>query len=433
MNPWLNRFYWLSSIALFIGFPTSKALISIGIGLLGICAIIEVFQIEKGRPTYMPILWFGLLFLLHLSSTVYSDPVSNGLDETLRQHAFMSIPLCFWLLSDWLAPRIKLLIHLFIGACVFHGLLTMGLYLLPEATVASFVESVGIFRDYPDVVDRLKFGLYTPLIDRLNFAYLIGFGLLYLIYETIVLGILWKNMIAGGILLLVFMLIGARGAQIAFLIALGIGGISLLIARLKAMKLSKEVYQQRLTAFIVMILIGLTLSPYIAYKTIPAVQKRYDQMQWELRLINNGDYVKEEYQYFSTLTRIRSWSNATDIIQDHPFLGVGIGDYKDALIDSNVVYNDKVPAHNQNFFLYIWGASGIAALLGLLYALWRYTRSFWKSPSHHIRHLTLAYVSFIVISCMLDAFLKYHIGSISVMTMLSALYLIHLFPHSAKN
>jgi len=424
MNPWLQRLYWTSAIVLFAGLPISKALSSIGIGLVGLCAVIELFRNPKSIKTHLPILGFGVLLVWYSISAFYSESFLEGLHQAFRQHAFLSVPLCFWALSDWLSSRLPKLIDLFIGSVVFHCLLTLVFFGLTETTVASIAETIPLLKDYEILTDRLKFGLYTPLLDRLHFAYLIGFGILYLSYDLIHHGTKAIKIIQGLILLLSFALIGARGAQLSLLIALGIGGLSYAIAYLKRLNLSPEIYQQRQTAAVVTLLIVVLTTPYLAYKTIPAVQKRYDQLEWEMRLIDNGDYLKEEYQYFTSLTRIRSWKNGWNIIKEHSVLGVGIGDYRGALEQKNAEYADKVPVHNQNFFLYIWGAAGIFSLLCFVGAIWVYTRSFWKGKQHSFRHLALAYMIFVIVSCMIDAFLKYHIGSISVMTFLATLFLI---------
>jgi len=433
MNPWLQRLYWISAIALFAGLPISKALTSIGIGMLGVCALIEVFQHKRTFKSHLPILGFGMLLCFYFISALYSNSIGKGLQETFRQHAFLSVPLCFWALSDWLTPRLTKLIQVFIGAAIFHSVLTIGFFLLPEPTVVTITDSVPLLMDYEVLTDRLKFGLYTPLLDRLNFAYLIGFGLLYLTYDFIQNGLAGLKVIQGLILLVTFALIGARGAQLALLIAVGIGIMSYFVAYLKSLNLETEVYNQRLTALLAILLIGIIAGPYLAYKTIPAVQKRYDQLEWEMRLIDNGDYLNEEYQYFTSLTRIRSWNNGWDIIKENALFGVGIGDYRKSLQEKNASYNDKVPVHNQNFFLYIWGSGGILALISFMVALFTYIRSFWKGDRYVIRHLVIAYVIFIVISCMIDAFLKYHIGSISVMTFMASLFLFSKSSQSLEN
>ncbi len=351
--------------------------------------------------------------------------MASGLEEALRQHVFITIPLCFWACSEWFRPRLGTMMKIFIGVCTFHSLITLILFVVPESMASDLVGQFSMLQPYPDWTDRLKFGLYTPFLERLNLAYLLGFGLLYLIYDSLRHAWTWLNVVQGIILLIAFLLIGARGAQLALLGGLGIGALSYLIDKLKSLNLPKEKYLERLTSAITILIIGLIATPYITYKTVPAVQKRYDQMQWELRLINNGDYLQEEYQYFTSLTRIRAWQNAGTIIRENPILGVGIGDYDNALLEANMKYDDKVPVHNQNFFFYLCGAVGVLGLLTMLWGLWQYTRSYWGGERRPIRHLALAYVVFICISCMVDAFLKYHIGSVSVMLFLSVLFLLN--------
>jgi len=428
MNSWQHRLLWISLITLFVGIPLSKALSSIGVGLLCLSALFLGLQngFPKLEKRFMPLLGLSVLIIFYLISCTYSSSISEGLDEVFRQHAFLSIPLSFLVLRNWIQPRLPQLIHFFIGACTFHCLVTIGLFVLPESIVTEIVDQIPLLQPYPELTDRLKFGLCTPFLERLNLAYLIGFAILFLLYEGMQSGWRWQATIQTIILVITFVLIGARGAQLAFLFAFGIGGLSYVVNWIKSLNLPPEEYRQRLTSAITILIIGIFVTPYIAYKTVPAVKKRYDQMQWELRLIENGDYKKEAYQYFTSLTRIRAWQNAITVIKNNPILGVGIGDYNTSLEAANHKYNDRVPVHNQNFFLYVWGASGILALVAFLIGIWRYTRSFWIHQLNPIRHLALAYICFIIISCLIDAFLKYHIGSISVTLFLSSMFLLNL-------
>ena len=74
MNPWQNRLLWLSTIALFAGIPLSKAVSSIGLGLLGISALILVIQKGFPKPVkkYTSLLGLGIFPFFYLISCLYS-------------------------------------------------------------------------------------------------------------------------------------------------------------------------------------------------------------------------------------------------------------------------------------------------------------------------------------------------------------------------
>ena len=136
-------------------------------------------------------------------------------------------------------------------------------------------------------------------------------------------------------------------------------------------------------------------------------------MFWELEVIRTEEYKKFDYNYFTTLTRIKSVQNSWHLIRNHLVFGVGIGDVRDQLMR---VYDSKspdIPAHNQNYFLYIWLAAGLPALLSFVIFLWLWFRQILGSQSRFIKSFALSYGIFLVLILMLDALLKYHIGIFS--------------------
>lgn len=419
MKNWITKGAHGSVALIMIALPISKALISIGAAAILFFAIAYFFSAKPKIQIQHLCLPFGLIVLCYVTSLIYSQDWQNGLKEINVQHGLLSIPMSIAILSKVLLPYRDRFIQLFTWSCFCHAALTLVLFALPEDTVASLVESVSLFQEYPDHIDRVKFGLYTPMIERLNFAYLIVFGILFLLYKIYDTGFSALYLIQLSILGLTTLLTGARGAQLALILVIGFGVMYYIIRSIHQSDLNQKNKLGKIAIYTILVLFSIGIVPYAAYQNVPSVKKRYDQMQWELRLINNGDYIKEEYQFFTMLTRIRAWKNGYAIVKHHPIFGVGLGDYRSTLETYNATYNDKVPTHNQNFFLYLWGATGICGLCAFIVGLVYCGRLFHRSKDIALATFLIAYLIFVVLTSMFDAYLKYQIGSMSVMIFLS--------------
>jgi len=138
-------------------------------------------------------------------------------------------------------------------------------------------------------------------------------------------------------------------------------------------------------------------------------------MIWEIQVIKDNEYRDFEYQFFTTLTRLKSLQNTWQLVKAHSLKGVGIGDLEPEL---RLVYEEKsadIPLHNQNYYLYIWASSGIMSLLSFLFFIAYWTRYHYvQNKMLEMKGLVLSYTIFIVLILMLDVVLKYHLGAVSI-------------------
>ncbi|MBT8220875.1 MAG: O-antigen ligase family protein [Bacteroidia bacterium] len=437
MKEIINKVLWLSVAILMLGLPLSKALISIG--TVGI--IIAAISYKVVNPTsvpvrqYLPILAPGLFYIFHLLSLCYSTDTMEGLDQLVRQHAVITIPFVFGMASDWFRKNIKQLLDVFIYACALGSMITMIFYIIPESNVRSLTESIGFFQSYPDHVDRLKFGLYSPFIDRLHFSYLLGFAVLYEGYLLANKRSFSLRLLLVILFLITFLFLGGRGAQIALILSVLVSTIIYFTNHIKRQNLSKSDLQQRFTIILGGVVIAAIMIPSLAYRYIPAIQKRYDQMAWELEHFRTGEYLQMDYENFTTLTRIRALQNAWSLIEINPVFGVGLGDFTASMNTANSKYEDRLPVHNQNFFLYLWASSGLGALLTFFIGLGYYLKTLYqKSEDFSIKYLGIGYLIFVLICSMFDVIWIYQIGNLSLPVFLSSIFILHLnYPESSRN
>lgn len=354
--------------------------------------------------TYLPIIAFYLVLSIGLN---YSQNVDLGIRELWIQNGLFTVPVIAFL--HWSVLRLRL--HIFLSALTYStacaSAITLFFFIIPAGLAKQIVQNLNFLQEYPDVINKAQFGLYSPFIDRLHFAYIIGFSFLYCLYAYLNGGVK-RHLYLSALLLITIILLGARGAQLALLFAL----LPFLLHLLRN-KLSPKgrYFGIKSLLVIAMFLGGL---PYAIYKIVPAVQLRYDQMQWELRLIANDEYREYDYKHFTTLTRLKSFQNSWKVVTDHPIVGVGIGDVKSEL---EVVYernSSDIPIHNQNYFLYIWMAGGIFALFTFLFYLTFWMYKMWIRSKGIIRVFALSYWIFLFGILMIDVVLKYHIGVFSI-------------------
>jgi len=69
------------------------------------------------------------------------------------------------------------------------------------------------------------------------------------------------------------------------------------------------------------------------------------------------------------------WRDAIRMIGDHPWLGVGIGNYASALRDGYVTSASRFDAHASNMMLHVAAESGIPALIAFVAIWWRALRA----------------------------------------------------------
>ena len=415
MNKILNseRFYnWLTItgfILLFAGLPISKFLVSVGILTLTASSLFLIFHGKMywnhavARPYYFLVGTFLVLTL----SLLYSSNLTTGFSEILVQNGLITIPLFTIIHWDLFREKITLFLGSLLISAVMASFVILIFYACPVSIAQNVVSNVPFFQEYPDVINKTQFGLYSPFIDRLHFAYILCFSFLIALYfsfkrnsPTYKLVVLF---LGGTILVL-----GARGAQIALLFAL----IPYLLLLMNKFFPQRTLFSSKSLAGVLIFLIAFSL---LSYQFIPSIKNRYGQMMWEIELIRNDTYENFDYKHFTTLTRLKSIENSWALVKKNAFLGVGIGDVKTEMASIYDLKGLDIPIHNQNYYLYLWLSGGIMALTCFLLFMGIWIRHQMVSNTDWtLRSLTIGYWVFVLLILLIDVVLKYHIGVFSV-------------------
>jgi len=300
---------------------------------------------------------------------------------------------------------------------------------------------------------ELAFGVYSPFIERLQFSYLIGvaiflqFWLLFKEINSVYIERASRTLSSGSskssspqpppeaerfrakrenkylfsflkisILFSTLLILGARGAQLSFLVASiiwMIGGYFQFIYPIISKKLNAFFAY---TSLILGLTFFLAIAPFFAYKKIPAVKTRYDQMRWEIGTFQDDTYTNYEYIHFTSIRRLLSWKNSWSIIQENPILGVGIGDYQVAMKKEYTKDNLGFPVNTQSQFLYYWAVAGLLGLFTFLAMLFFFTISFIRQKDFGLKLLSLSFITFYVVIFLFDAPLNFQVGAMTFLT-----------------
>lgn len=387
---------------------------------------------------YSPIGALAALFGAYMVGCAYSSDLGAGCTFLYRANGLWLSPLVVALHLPLVARQYVRYGWALVGGTALACAVTLCLYALPETTVQQIVQhSGGLLSPYIPAADRLAFGLYSPFIDRLQFGNLIALSLL--------VGVaLWYNpqssrlVYVGRLLLLLLLLVtqlvlGARAAQLGTLLAM---------AWLCMLLLATQVYhllQRRWGKMSVLLLTAICVAgmavalPYAAYRYIPAVNSRYHQMEWEVDMLLYHDFHTVDYQHFTTLRRIVSWQNTWSIIQQHPLLGVGTGDYYTVLRTAYDHDQLDLPTNSHSQYLQVWATVGLWGLVVFIASLvyWyvalvgRGVRSLWYVGS--------AVLLFYGVVFLLDAVLLRQVDNVVLPLSLAMLYAAsYAAPQSVK-
>ncbi len=390
--------------------PISKGIASVAMAGLFLTSLLNVDQL-KWRHSDWWVFAPMVVWLTLLMSQLYSNGLAAGWKILYRQDAMLLLPFIYFFHQKLAHEKLLIYSVVYIAAVAFASLLTLLFYFLPESSTIAITSKVSLLQAYIPHEKQDAFGAYSPFLDRLHFSYLIGIAILLLIWLLFKQSAHIGFQVAMLILLIVTMLLlGARGGQLGLLVAITIWCVFLYLhfihPRLKV-RIGKF---SSLSVSTLCILLGGLAIPSLTYKYVPAIQTRYNQLNWEIETFYNGSYVNHAYIHFTSIRRILSWQNTLQLIREQPLLGTGVGDF-DATLQAIYERNDLgFPVNSHQQFLYYWGTSGLLSVLSFLVA---FAALFWVIPrkkSWQAQALTLSFAGFYSVIFMLDAPLLYQVG-----------------------
>ena len=236
--------------------------------------IFSFFQNKNALSNNRLLLFPTFLFIASSISLFYSDNLNRGLTVLLSQIEFLILPFIFLINQKLIKERFFDYLIIFIAATTIAAAITFLFFLLPGEIVQNIANTFPLLKEYIVHEKAFAFGVYSPFTERLQFSYVIGvafFLQLWLWFRDIKVGGTLKVPPTFALLILVstLLILGARGAQISFLVAsiIWVVGSYFQFIHPKISQRFNPIFSYGLLTFCLSFF--LFIAPYLAYKNIP--------------------------------------------------------------------------------------------------------------------------------------------------------------------
>ena len=356
----------------------SKFALTIGMILLLLISLIDLgdggsfrLRFNSEIKTNFKKLWqrkdflvITLFFFIVLFSGIYSSDL-NFLSERLRiKLPFLLLPFAFVSIPSLSEKQYHSIFYLFNIVIAFSALLVGFNYWMD---FESITKSMGMGQAIPTPTNHIRYSLL------LAFSILSGMALWW---KGFFLKYKWEPYFILSLSLISLIMIHVLSVRSGLLVLY----ISILFLSLRFMFLSKRY-------LIGMALIaGLFLTPFLAYKTLPSLQKKVSYMLYDYDQFKHGN-IKN----LSDGERFTSMMVGIKVGNENPLIGVGVGDLKQS---TAAVYQKEFPnvskpklPHNQ--LISIYASTGI---LGLFIFIFAFFFPLWYQQNYRNVLLTILHV-----------------------------------------
>jgi O-antigen ligase len=340
---------WWCSAAIIIGLLFSKFLISVGMIVLIVIAVVnprlrQNLQLFFKNPAA---LFFTAVFFVYLISGINSADQQQWLERLRIKLPFLILPFAFVSLVPFTHRQFMQLLFLlwlmmFGGTCysIFHYINNM----------AAIHENYHFAKVIPTPIDHIRFSMLLAI------SCVAG---CYLINKNFIIRFKQEKW-----LLILFTFIQFAALH---LLAVRSGLLSAYLVIIYSVFYFLAIKKQYLYGF--SILAAMFVFPLLSIWLLPTLSIKLQYMQYDLlRFFDN-----QNVNGFSDGNRLTSWQLAWQSIQSNWLIGVGIGDVKTtmqllyATYFPQVLPENRLMPHNQ--FLLIWMGTGIIGLLVFLISI----------------------------------------------------------------
>lgn len=327
-------------------------------------------------------IWLLLLYVMHFVGLLYTENTSFAWMDIGMKASFGIFPIIFVLFN------FKIELNTFFKSFITGALI---------GVFACFYLS---YLNYAATGETNHFS-ESNLSHFMHRSYWASYLVLAFVFSVLLVVKKQLNLILGGVLaLLFFALVFISGSKAGILI-LAVATVALLIYIAKAAGQLKWAMGLGILALLMLV---------VTLFAFPSVTKRIQSSY----MYATGQYSIDVNNTESTAARMLMWKTSLELIKEKPFLGVGTGDVKDALVQRNTqngyidVAQRNMNAHNQ--FLNIWVALGV---FGVVFLLCFFLFPFLYAPSD--QSFIFRLIIFVLFASLLaESFLETQAGIIPV-------------------
>lgn len=368
-----DNFQWALMLCcqlIFIGFVCSRAMVSIGMIVLLVIAVLhnglsQTFQKYFQRKEYWILSFF---FLIVFVSGIYSEDKSDWLIWVRIKLPYLALPLAFAETKKFEQKKFILILYGFI----------LTLFISVVAVLTNY------FLHYQIITDSFLRGKAIPMpFSHIRYTLMVTFSFFccWFLFEKekyfLSTNEKWLQFFLMAFLFIALHILSVRSALLALYL-----GLFFLILRFTFVK--------RKFVLAVSSLFGLTAFLFIADKFIPSLQNKFEYMQYD-----RSQFEKGEVKHLSDGVRIISMKGGLEIAKENLWFGVGAGDLKTELEKFYTRYfpqlsaEDRKPIHNQ--FIWTLASTGAIGLSVFLFAFFfpLFANGNYKSWIFVVLHLIL--------------------------------------------
>jgi O-antigen ligase len=276
-------------------------------------------------------LWLLLLYLMHFVGLLYTENTSFAWMDIGVKASFGIFPIVFVLFN------FKIDLNTFFKSFIIGALV--------GALVCFYLS----YLNYAATGETNHFS-ESNLSHFMHRSYWASYLVLAFVFSVFLVVKKQLSLILGGVLALIFFALVFISGSKAGILILVVATVALLIY------IAKAAGQLRWALGLGILALLMLVVTLIAF---PSVTKRIQSSY----MYATGQYSIDVNNTESTAARMLMWKTSLELIKEKPFLGVGTGDVKDALVQRNTqngyidVAQRNMNAHNQ--FLNVWVSLGI--------------------------------------------------------------------------
>lgn len=363
---------WIGALVAGVGMSVSKVMLSTG--MITMVATAFVYWVHRRTwPDFRPVRgwWFVTgVFFVSFIGIIYTHDLSRWFKDVENKLPFLLLPLSFFVLPRFKSGQYFWLWLAFILTQVVIGAMALAGYLSSRKISDEVIRSNASI-DIPGSISHIYFGMVLACSVFACLLLLRSFKLPS-----------WGRIALILIALFQFGLMHIITSRTG-LVAMYAGLMGWLIY---------EVVTRRAWVLGSLVLALLVSVPLFAYRYVYAFRTRVDVTIWDLQQYEHS----QNLSHLSASKRLVSWEIAWGIFVQHPVLGVGMGDVKQALFDAYatqrvLISPDQWPANAHNGYLQALAGTGLLGGIINLLALGFPLVTGWRNGRPMLVAVSLAF------------------------------------------